>query len=102
MLHKVGRVSELKPDEITATQIGDNQIALYRVDGDVFATNDVCPHANCLLSENADVFEGAIECSCHGSSFDLRTGANINPPSSDPLRTYEVRVEGDDILIELD
>jgi 3-phenylpropionate/trans-cinnamate dioxygenase ferredoxin subunit len=100
MFRKVGQVSALKPDEITATTVGDEQIALYKVDGDVYATTDVCPHSSCLLSENGDVFEGAIECSCHGSSFDLRTGTNINPPSADPLRTYQVTVEGDDVLID--
>jgi len=73
-------------------------ICLARSQGEVFAVNDVCTHADVSLAEG-DVEDGHVECWLHGSRFDLRTGAPIGLPATKPVATYPVTVEGDDVLV---
>lgn len=103
MLQKAARRDQVQLGAILAVAVGDQQVALYEVDGEVLATTDVCPHAYCLLSESADVVANdEVECSCHGSRFSIRTGGNINPPSSDPLQTYRVEVRDGEVFVDVD
>jgi len=73
-------------------------VCLARSQGEVFAVNDVCTHADVSLAEG-DVEDGHVECWLHGSRFDLRTGAPIGLPATKPVATYPVTVEGDDVLV---
>ena len=103
MQHRVAARDEVQPGKILAVKVGAEELALYEVDGEVIASDDVCPHSYCLLSENADIVgDGEIECSCHGSRFDLRSGDNINPPSSDPLPLFPVEVRDGDVFVEVE
>ena len=76
-------------------------ICLARSQGEVFAINDVCSHADVSLSEG-DVEDGTIECWLHGSRFDLRTGKPCGLPATKPVATYSVTVEGDDVHVKLE
>jgi len=103
MLQRATSRDQVQPEQIIAVQVAGRPVALYDVDGEVLATTDICPHAHCLLSENADVVDrDEVECSCHGSRFSIRTGENINPPSSDPLKTYAVEVRDGDIFVNME
>jgi nitrite reductase/ring-hydroxylating ferredoxin subunit len=103
MLQKAARRDQVQPEKIIAVQVADQPVALYDVDGEVLATSDICPHAYCLLSENADIVaRDEVECSCHGSRFSIRTGENINPPASDPLKTYRVEVRDEDVFVDVE
>ncbi len=103
MQHRVAARDEVQPGKILAVKVGAEELALYEIDGEVIASDDVCPHSYCLLSENADIVgDGEIECSCHGSRFDLRSGENINPPSSDPLPLFAVEVRDGDVFVEVE
>ena len=70
-------------------------------DGDVYAIDDTCTHAEVSLSEG-DIDGCEIECWAHGSRFDLRTGEPHELPAMTPVNTYPVRVDGDDILVDVD
>ena len=75
-------------------------LALYYVDGEYFCTDNVCSHAYALLSEGW--LEGhLIECPLHNGQFDVRTGKGMGAPVTSDIRSYPVRVEGEDILIAL-
>jgi nitrite reductase/ring-hydroxylating ferredoxin subunit len=101
MFEKVAGRGDVKEGEILGVDLGDGvQVALYDIAGDVYATTNICAHAYCLLSESGDVYDEIVECSCHGSSYDIRTGMNVNPPSSDPLRTFPVEVRGDEVHVD--
>ena len=76
-------------------------ICLARSQGEVFAINDVCSHADVSLSEG-DVEDGTVECWLHGSRFDLRTGKPTSLPAVKPVATYSVTVEGDDVNVKLE
>ncbi len=79
-------------------------IAVVRFEGEVFAVEDVCSHAEVPLSEgDVEEFGGAptIECWLHGSCFDLTSGRPTNLPATEPVPVYPVRVEGDDVLVDV-
>jgi 3-phenylpropionate/trans-cinnamate dioxygenase ferredoxin subunit len=90
------------PEEGTHRVVLDGiPLCLARSSGEVFAVSDICSHADVSLSEG-DVEDGTVECWLHGSRFDLRTGKPTGPPASEPVAIYPVRVEGDDVLVDLD
>jgi len=67
-----------------------------------YATTDICSHAYAELSEGyLDIDDCTIECPLHGSRFDIATGAVLTLPAYEPIATYPVRVEGEDVLVEL-
>ena len=84
---------------------GPEAIAVVRFEGEVFAIDDVCSHAEVPLSEgDVEEFQGAptIECWLHGSCFDLTSGRPTNLPATEPVPVYPVRVEGDDVFVDLE
>ncbi len=75
-------------------------LAVYEVSGTCFVTLDRCTHAQARLSEG--YLEGfLIECPLHQGLFDVRTGEVKGPPCTEPLRTFAVRREGEDLLVSL-
>ena len=84
-------------------ELADIDIAVVRFEGDVYAIEDNCSHADVPLSEgDVELFKGAptIECWLHGSCFDLRTGEPTNLPATEPVSVYPVRVEGEDVYVD--
>jgi 3-phenylpropionate/trans-cinnamate dioxygenase ferredoxin subunit len=83
-----------------AVTVGGVDVAIVRQGDDVYAISDECSHAAIPLSEG-EVEDGEIECWLHGSRFDLRTGKPSGPPATEPVPTYPVRVDGDDVLVDV-
>ncbi|GAB3667946.1 non-heme iron oxygenase ferredoxin subunit [Nocardioides korecus] len=75
-------------------------VAVVQHDDEVFAIEDECSHAAVALSEG-DVEDCTIECWLHGSRFDLRTGKPTGLPATQPVPVFPVRIDGDDVLIDL-
>jgi nitrite reductase/ring-hydroxylating ferredoxin subunit len=76
------------------------EIAVYRLDGEYFATDDVCTHGMVSLSEG-EVEGGQIFCPLHGGAFDIRTGKATEAPCRIPLKTYKVVVVDGEIHAQL-
>jgi nitrite reductase/ring-hydroxylating ferredoxin subunit len=75
-------------------------LVVYEVSGAWFVTSDVCTHAQARLSDG--YLEGfLIECPLHQGLFDVRTGEAKGPPCTEPLPTFAVRREGEDLLVSL-
>ncbi|WP_175839253.1 non-heme iron oxygenase ferredoxin subunit [Burkholderia anthina] len=94
------KLTDLVEDEPLPVTIGDERIALYLLDGSVHATHNVCTHQFALLSDGY-MEDGCIECPLHQGRFDIRTGAAMCAPATAPVRVYDVRVEGDSIMVAL-
>jgi 3-phenylpropionate/trans-cinnamate dioxygenase ferredoxin subunit len=99
---RLAGLEELEPEQGFRVELGDEEaVALVRtVDGGVHAVIDVCSHEDYPLSEGW-IEDTTIECALHGSRFDLLTGEPDSPPALRPVRIFPVRVEGDDVLVDL-
>ena len=98
---KVAKYSELEEGKITAVSVDGNPIALYKIDGHIFATFDTCTHDECSLEDFGKIEGDEIECTCHGARFRIKTGEVTRLPAVSPLKTYRVEVEGEDVLVEI-
>ena len=79
-----------------------HRLCVVHFDDDWYAIGDRCSHADWSLSEgDLWVEEREIECPKHGSTFDLKTGEPLALPATKPVPVYDVRVEGDDVLVTL-
>lgn len=98
---RIASATELREaDGLLGRSIHGVPLAVYEVSGAYFVTLDRCTHAQARLSEG--YLEGfLIECPLHQGLFDVRTGEVKGPPCTEPLRTFAVRREGDDLLVSL-
>lgn len=97
---KIATVDEIPAGSSKLIQIEDVRIALFNLDGEFYAIEDVCTHDDGPLVEGEVVDAGEVECPRHGARFDIRTGRATRMPAFEPVPTYEVRVEGNDVLVE--
>jgi nitrite reductase/ring-hydroxylating ferredoxin subunit len=98
---KVAKVDDIPTGEALAVEAGGEKLALVRVGEDVFCIHDICTHEHAHLSEG--FCEGhEIECPLHGSIFDVRTGEVKSLPATEDVKTYAVKVEDGDVLVEVD
>jgi nitrite reductase/ring-hydroxylating ferredoxin subunit len=96
---RVAKKGDVNEGEMAAFDVTGQRVAVARVDGSLYAFGDVCTHARCSLAEGE--LEGrTVTCACHGSQFDVTTGAVLNPPASEPVPVFRVRVEDDEIQVE--
>jgi len=92
--------SSVAPGSIIGVKAGDLDVALYNIDGQLYATHNVCTHAQALLSDGW--LEGdVIECPLHGGRFEVKTGKGLGAPITCDLKTFPVRVEGDAIQVNV-
>ena len=97
---KVGKIQDVPPGSAKVYEVNGRAIAVCNVGGDLFAVDDVCTHDEGSLDQGfLDAFE--IECPRHGARFDVRTGEVTALPASLPIDTFEVRVQDDDIEIDV-
>ena len=97
--HRVATLDAVKEGEAFPVKLGDDTaIALYRLDGQIHAIDDVCTHAFALLSLGF-VEGGVVECPLHQARFDIATGRCLEPPAKRDLRTYAVRIDGNDVYV---
>ncbi len=74
------------------------EVAVFNLDGRFYATDDRCTHGAASLSKG-EIEGGQIICPLHFGSFDIATGAPVDPPCDVRLRTYALRIEGAEIFI---
>jgi 3-phenylpropionate/trans-cinnamate dioxygenase ferredoxin component len=91
---------ELAPGSARCFDVAGQRVAVVRIGDDFYAIGDTCSHADFSLSEG-DVWEDEreIECPAHGSTFSLETGEPQTLPATKPVPVYDVRVDGDDVIV---
>lgn len=98
-LIEVCSLVELPPGEVHRVPCAP-PVAVFNVDGDLYAVDDRCTHQDTSLSDG--LVEGCeVECPLHTSRFDLRTGRPSGPPATRPLRTHDVRVVDGTVYLAL-
>jgi nitrite reductase/ring-hydroxylating ferredoxin subunit len=93
-------LSELAAREVIGIGCEGRRLALYRLDDEVFATSDVCPHQGASLADGC-VVQGFIECPLHFALFDIRTGEADGAMTTRAVRTYPTRVKHGAIYVDL-
>jgi naphthalene 1,2-dioxygenase system ferredoxin subunit len=93
--------SDLSEGEVIGVEVAGRSIALYDADGNLFATDNICTHAYACLSDGWLDGE-VIECPLHAARFDIRSGKVLDPPATEDLKTYPVRIVDGEIQVRLD
>ena len=95
---KIAYINDIQPLQMKIFQFDGEEVCVVNVDGKYYAINNICTHEGGPLADGKlDGYE--VECPWHGSKFDVRTGEVTNPPASEPEPTYEVKVDGNNILV---
>lgn len=97
---KAAAAQAIRPGSMQRVSLDGHHILIANVDGNYYAVDDTCSHEDASLSTGSLRGE-LVKCPLHGSRFSVRTGKAMEEPACDDLRTYAVRVEGDDILVAL-
>ena len=96
---KVANVSEIPPGEMKIVELDGQDVVVANVNGQFFAFANDCTHRGGPLGEGI-LMDEVVECPFHGGQFNVRTGEVVAAPPSEPVSTFAVRVEGDDISVE--
>ena len=92
---------DIAAGEVIGVELAGRSIAIYDDDGTLYATDNICTHAYARLSDGWLDGE-TIECPLHAARFDIRTGKVLDPPATEDLKIYPVRLVGDDIEVKLE
>lgn len=94
-------LSDLPQGSTKCVRVGDHRIALYNLDGEVYATQEFCTHAEASLCDG-DISGDEIMCPLHFATFNIRTGECTGPPADEDLKTYPVKVEDEQIFVQVE
>lgn len=99
MTERLCASGDVAEGEVFQVDLGDGRIlAVYRLDGEVFATDDLCSHGDASLADG-EIENGQIVCPYHMGTFDIRTGEATGAPCSIAIRTYKVTEEDGTIML---
>lgn len=96
---KVATADEVAPGGRKEIVVDDLPVLLLRIGDDYFAVEDVCTHDGQPLTDGP-VTDHEITCPRHGARFDLRTGAALCMPATEPVRTFDVEVRDDGVYVK--
>jgi 3-phenylpropionate/trans-cinnamate dioxygenase ferredoxin component len=99
---RVCAVADVKPGTASRFDLDGHRLCVVNIAGSFYVIGDECSHADYSLSEG-DVWEDEreIECPKHGSTFSLVTGEPQSLPATRPVPVFDVRVEGDDVIVSV-
>lgn len=98
---KVGKVDDVPEGRSKVFEVGDRAIAICNFEGKLYGIEDVCTHDGSSFDASGALIGCEIECPRHGARFDVTNGQPTELPAVIPIDTFEVRVEGDDIEVNV-
>lgn len=99
---RVASITEIPVGEARHFEIEGEEVAIVNAGAYLYAVSDVCSHEYFHLSDGeVDVDNHTIECPKHGSAFDLETGRPLSLPAVLPVRTYGVKLVGEDVMVDV-
>jgi len=98
----VGREEDVAPGQALRVVVQGEPIAIFNVQGELYAIGDTCTHEEFSLSDGELVDDHTVECALHGAQFDIRTGAALSLPATLPTPTYPIWVEDGELKIEVE
>jgi len=97
---RVASLADVAADTGLQVRVGTTDVALFRIGDAVYAIEGICPHADASLADGF-VDEDRVECPLHQAQFHIPTGKCLAPPADRDLATYPVKVEGNDVLVDV-
>jgi 3-phenylpropionate/trans-cinnamate dioxygenase ferredoxin component len=97
---RVCALGDLADPGTRAVDLDGTPVVIVQSEGEIYALDEFCTHEEVSLADG-EIYDCTVECWLHGSCFDLRTGKPTGPPATKPLATYQVRIDGDDVLVGL-
>ena len=100
VLVKVASTKDLAHGKMKSAEAGGKPVLVVSLNGIYYAIGNVCTHMGCMLSDGTLKGEN-VQCICHGSVFDVKTGKVVSGPAKKPEPSYEVKVEGEQISVNV-
>jgi nitrite reductase/ring-hydroxylating ferredoxin subunit len=97
---KLASLHELRTSKLMRVKGVTYDICLAYVEDAVYAIDDLCTHEDASLAKGS-LHGHCVKCPLHGSRFDLATGKALDEPAEDNVKTYAVKIDGDDILVQI-
>lgn len=94
----VAKRADLPAGQIKGVKVGKQEIAIYNLDGEFYATDNVCSHAYAQLSDGF-LDKTMVVCPLHAGCFDVKTGKAVEAPAEEDIKTFPVRVVGEEIQV---
>lgn len=98
---KVAQVGEIPLGTMKSVRINEQRLVIAHTDDGFFAVADECSHDAAPISDG-EIDDNEVVCERHGARFDLKTGAVTAPPAIVPIDTFPLKVDGDDILVQVE
>ena len=95
---RVGPLADIDDEDVIRFDRGDRTYAIYRVAGNVYATDGLCTHEQVHLCDGL-VMDCVIECPMHNGRFDIRDGRALGAPACVNLKTYPAKIEDDIVFV---
>ena len=99
MFVNVGSPRDIAAGQMRVVEVEGTKVNVANADGDLYAFDDACTHTRCSLAKGTLVGT-TVTCACHGSQFDVTSGAVLRGPAQRPERSRRVRVDGEHLLVE--
>jgi 3-phenylpropionate/trans-cinnamate dioxygenase ferredoxin component len=99
MLARIGSLGDVVAGQMRVFDVAGTKVSVANANGHLYAFDDTCTHRGCSLAKGK--LEGTtVTCPCHGSQFDVTTGAVLRGPARQPVRSRLVQVEGEDLVAD--
>ena len=99
-MERICKKDDIQLGEMKSFDVSGKTILVANVGGSFYAIDNVCSHRGCPLGEG-HLEDNTVPCPCHGAQFDVRTGEVKAPPAPKPQKSFKVKVEGSDVLVEI-
>ena len=99
MFIRVGSARDVAAGQMRVFDVEGTRVNVTNADGHLYAFDDACTHTHCSLAKGTLVGT-TVTCACHGSQFDVTSGAVLRGPAQRPERSRRVQVEGENLLVE--
>lgn len=99
MLVRVGNAKDVAIGQMRVVDVAGTKVNVANADGQLYAFDDTCTHQGCSLAKG-ELDGTTVTCPCHGSEFEVTSGAVLRGPAERPVRSRAVQVQGEDLLVE--
>src|SRR5687768_18149493 len=99
MLVPIGNATDVSDGQMRVFDVAGTKVNVANASGHLYAFDDTCTHTGCSLA-NGDLQGTTVTCACHGSQFDVTSGAVLRGPAQRPVRSRPVQVNGEELLAE--